>query len=260
MFKRQNPDSGRAVWKVIPITLLAVVVNVMADDATTRLLLTEAKEANARHEIALEEEILTRALKAAGSPDDLAEAERRLAHLNWKFHQRYRAARQWLRMAVARGEKVAESWLERARLELAIGNYEKSRQAARTALDTAETPSERRQSQIAFARATVEEAIDARLEGSGEVPDSLGEAFAILETAIGEEAGDPEVARLLLTSALLSREGASALTAWRDYYHVGTNSPGPNLVSEAGRELAARRRVLAPPWREEVPLLPEALR
>ena len=72
----------------VAVVMLAAVVGAQAaeklpDDLA--LCLSEAKQANAAHDIELERRLLSHAESLQGDAKDAAEVQRRLAALDWKF-------------------------------------------------------------------------------------------------------------------------------------------------------------------------------
>ncbi|MFQ5350052.1 MAG: hypothetical protein ACE5EG_06390, partial [Thermoanaerobaculia bacterium] len=206
------------------------------------LLLGEAEKASFSHDVARERAVLERAERLTGSPEDLAEVQRRLAVIEWKYHARFDEARARLLRATGAAEP-AEAWLALARLEQARERFDAARKAALKARELADSPAVGRQALIALARASVGEATARRLRGEQEqgISEALPAVFEELRGTVARDPGHLEPSRLLLRAALLLDDGPTALLGWRSYFHVTSDRVGPNLVAEAGREL---RRLL----------------
>lgn len=219
-------------------------------------VLDEVKMADAANDIRREISLLQHAESLSLSPTDVAEVQRRLAVLDWKYYALFEKARARLIQAASAGAEPAglsaaalakvEAWLALARMEQAQGDFAAARRAAITALDHAKTESVRRNSGLAAARASVAEAVQLRLGGEIAVSDTLRMAFDWLNADLAAEAGSLEPSQLLLRAALILDHGDAALAAWRSYYHAAPGLPMPNAVSNGGKELER----LLPGWLE----------
>jgi hypothetical protein len=214
----------------------------LPDDVVSAL--DAATKANAAHDVRREWSLLERAEGLDGSPTDAADAQRRLAVVDWKYHLRFEEARTRLLRAASDGAEPAEAWLALARMEQARGDFDAAREAARSGLDRAKTSDSRRRARLAEARASVAEAVQIRLEGGPAATPSLDAAFEALRQEVIREAGILEPADLLLRAALLLGRGDTALLAWRSYFRAAPGQPMPNLVADAGREIER----LLPGW------------
>lgn len=200
------------------------------------LLLGEATKANFTHDLERELGALQKAEKLDGEPEDVAEVQRRLAVIDWKYHALFAKARSRL-LHATEGPEPYRAWLALARMEQAGRRFEAARSAAEEARDLAKSTLEIDEAQLAIGRASVEEAVMERLAGNQGASAALRESFAELREMVEREPGYLEPSRLLLRSALILEDGPSALLAWRSYFHVTPDEPGPNLVARAGREL-----------------------
>ena len=244
--------TGKKFWTTLIIVIALALGAALAfqsrysrplpDDVA--LLLGEARKANFSHDIEEEKRILEHAEGLEGSAEDLAEVQRRLAVLDWKYHSRFESARERL-LRAADGADPAEAWLALARLDQARERFDAAGSGAQRALETAETEDERRRSRIALGRAAIGEAVALRLQGKVGQTDALRATFDDLRDLVGREPGYLEPSRLLLQSALLVDRGEAALLAWRSYYHVAPGHPIPNAVADSGRELTR----LLPGWK-----------
>ena len=198
--------------------------------------LNQARMANAAHDLDRERLVLLHAEKLDGDAADAADIQRRLAVLDWKYHQRFEAARARLQSATQGGES-AEAWLALARMEQAQRDFPAARQAATQALESAEKPSIHRLARLAQAQASVAQAVALRREGDKGATEFLAAAFAELNQMVQQESGLLLPSQLLLQSALLVDDGEAAWLAWRSYYHVPDEGVAPNAVAEAGGRL-----------------------
>ena len=193
----------------------------------------------------------------ASSAEDRAVALERLAVLDWRFYLDNDRARDRLQQADGLGLERVETSLARARLETAAGNYRDAQLASRQAIAMADTRTEVKEARIAFARATMREALSqltgtapARENASGDLDVSLlREASDMMGEILEAEPGLLAPSSLQLGLALTLEDGPRALTAWRLYYRVPPGEPVDGLFREAGATL---ERIL-PGW-EDRPL------
>ena len=234
-----------AVGGVMAAKLGRVGRSAMANPGRTGLAqhLAEAERANAAHDIQEERAILLRAEKLGGSSEEVFEVQRRLAVLDWKCEERFDEARNRLLRATETTEAF-DAWLAIARLEQARRRFEEAASAARNARELATSGADADESRVALARAAVAHSVSERLAGKDGASEALRESFGELRDMVHGAAGHLEPSRLLLQAGLILEEGPTALSAWRSYFHVTSEDPGPNLVAEAGVELEA----LLPSW------------
>jgi len=207
--------------------------------------LSEAKNANAAHDIKLERRVLEHAETLQGDARDAAEVQRSLAVLDWKYHHRFDEARSRLLRAAESGSEPARAWIALSRMEQARGDHAAAREAAARALEVAGKDLERRNARLVRARASVGEAEALRRGGKVGDTDALRVAFDDLHGRVTEEPGELQAPHLLLGAALILDRGDAALLAWRSYYHVAPGRPAPNVIAGAGEDL---NRIL-PGWR-----------
>jgi hypothetical protein len=178
-------------------------------------------------------------------PEDRADAQRWLAHLDWWFNAKPDAARERLAKAAGAGVKVPELLCELAKMETSLGRYGEARSAAQKAIEASTKAKDRLSAQLLLATATVTEAQEARLAGKT-LPDSrlLSEAATLLGELMAQEPGTLAIARPLLEAALMAGDGPTAWGAWQSYYHVIPDSEVPNLLKNP---MAVLQEVL-PAW------------
>ena len=232
-----------AVGTLISLRVAGASVRELLESTDATMLLAEAKNANAANDIKLEAKLLERAATLEGDADDLAEVERRLAVLDWKYHLRFQSARERLQKQTT-GAEPAEAWLALSRLEWQAKEFEDAIRAARKALEVADKESERRRAKIAFSAAAVERATQARFAGEAIEGDALQESLDLMQGMVRREPGEPVPSRLLTRAALLLGQGKAALLGWRSYFHTGPGLPVPNAIADAGAELER----LLPGW------------
>jgi len=217
---------------VCGLAYLAYSYNVAALPDDVGVLLVEARKAKFTHDLERERLLLEHAENLEGPVEDLAEVQRLLALLDWKFLGKFEAARDRL-IRAAEGAEPADAWLAMARMEQAREAFP----AAREAVERAAIEEETRRSRLALARASVGEAVQLRLGGRVADSDHLRLAFDELHREVRNEAGVLEPSRLLLQAALLLDRGEIAILAWRSYFHVPPGQPMPNAVAGAGERL-----------------------
>jgi hypothetical protein len=236
---------GAAVVAVVLLALTTAAWSAERLPADLASCLEEVERADSALEIEREQLLLEHAETLEGDAGLAARVQRRLAVLDWKYHQRFDEAQTRLHRAAKSGAEPARAWLELARMEQARGNFAAAREAAARAAKTAQKATVRRAAGVAVARASVGEAAEMRRAGQTGVTEPLKEAFENLLGRLVSEPGELEPSRLLLSAAVLLDRGDTALLAWRSYFHVAPGHPAPNAIAGAGEEL---ERIL-PAWR-----------
>lgn len=224
------------IWRGVLICLFiltAVLVFAFCNRATAPSL-AEAEQAAVEFldlplAIELYEQIADR-----GSSWERTQAEMALALIDWHIYDNPEAARERLSRLIERKRNAAEPLIALARMEIAQQDFVAARQAARRAMEVAQTGAESREAQRHFAWAVVEEATLSRLS-----PDTLTfpsdellqEAHAMLGEIVANMPGELQSSQLLLATSLLLDDGNRALLAWRSYYWVSQGQePFPLLV------------------------------
>jgi hypothetical protein len=161
-------------------------------------------------------------IRAAATDPDPVRRDRaaiRAAALDWHVFQDAAAARTRLASVKPESTEYAMAWLHRARLETELAHDDAAREAAQRAFAAARTSSERALALTRGAAATIQRATTARIAGRC-LDDTAALTAAIVELHQAIDLGGPllEPSRLLLDAALITRDGASALQAWRWYY------------------------------------------
>ncbi len=200
------------------------------------MLLGEAKKAKYTHDLERARRLPEHAENLEGPAEDLGEVQRWLALRDWRFHRKFEAARDRL-IRAAEGADHADAWLAIARMEQAREAFAAAREAAGQAVDGAATEEQARRARLAFARASVGEAVHLRLGGRIADSDHLRLAFDDLHQEVRHETGVLEPSRLLLQAALLLDRGETAILAWRSYFHAPPGQRMPNAVAGAGERL-----------------------
>lgn len=221
--------------------------------------LTEADNALFNHDVQRAYELYEVIATNAVDPEIKAEAQLKLATLDWRFYKRTDSARSILLSLSKSTAKQSEALVELARMETRSGGFKAARAAAARALMLAGTSDEIKQARIRFAAAVVEEAVLALLAAGpgrqGPAADHrsrLQDAAIILDRIISAETGLLEPSRLLLAAGILLGDGSAALKAWRSYYRV---APGENFSSILAGPQAVLEEIL-PSW-EDRKLSPE---
>jgi hypothetical protein len=221
-------------WVLICLFILAAILVFAVYNRATAPSLAEAEQAAVEFldlplAIELYEQIADR-----GSSWERTQAEMALALIEWHIYENPQAARDRLSQLIERDRDAAEPFIALARMEIAQQDFVAARQAARGAMEVAQTGAQLRDAQRHFAWAVVEEATLSRLS-----PDSLtfpsdellGEAHAMLREIVANMPGELQSSRLLLATSLLVDDGNRALLAWRSYYWVSEEQePFPLLV------------------------------
>lgn len=182
-----------------------------------------------------------------GSSSERTQAEITLALIDWHIYENSEAARDRLSQLIERNRNAAEPLIALARMEIAQQDFVAAREAARRAMEVAETGAESREAQLHFAWAVVEEATLSRLNPDtftfpgGEL---LQEAHAMVLEIVENMPGELQSSRLLLATSLLLDDGNSTLLAWRSYYWVLEGQEPFHLLVDA---YAALQEIL-PHW------------
>ena len=207
--------------------------------------LNEADRASAAHDIEGERLVLEHAETLSGEARDVATVQRRLALLDWKYHQRFDEARARLLRAAESGAEPAAAWIALARMEQERGDHAAARNAAARGIEGARKAKEQRDAGMALARVAVAEAAQLRRENGVGDTEALRQAFDELHGWVSREPGFLEPSRLLLGASVLLDRGDAALLAWRSYFHVAPEGSKPNAIAGPGADL---ERIL-PGWR-----------
>ena len=254
-----NPWSRRAWWAVLGVLALGLTALWMVPAAADRetsaessnsptsdpltAILIEARQANAATDVEGERRILERGRGLQGDAEDLAEIERRLAVVEWKYHADFEAARARLLQATE-GAEASEAWTALARLEMAREDFTAATSAGTRAVAAAEKDRERRDAELAFAKAVIADMAQRLISGQTVDAQSLSAAVDTLLQRISKEPGELEPSRWLLRGGLLADRGEAALVGWRSYFQLGPGQPPPNAIADAGADL---ERIL-PHW------------
>jgi len=241
-------------WKTLRVAVAAIAALILASGAHAAadklpgdlvLCLNEAEQADSAHDIGRERRILEHAEALSGDPKDAATVQRRLAVLDWKYHQRFDEARARLARAAETGAEPAEAWIALARMDQHRADYAAARNAAARGIEAVRKEKEKRDARLALARASVAEAAELRRGGDVGDTEALRQAFDDLHGWVSREPGFLEPSRLLLAASVILDRGDAALLAWRSYFHVAPGGSKPNAIAEAGTDL---ERIL-PAWR-----------
>jgi len=239
MQQQQRSQGLRVISKIwrhalICLLILAAVLVYKFYNRITVPGLAEAEQAAVEfHDLPLAIELYEQ-IADRGSSADRRQAEMALALIDWRVYENPDAARDRLSQLIERNGSAAEPLIALARMEIALQDFVAAREAARRAMEVAETGAEGRRAQVHFAWAVVEEAIlstlnpDALTFPSNEL---LQEAHAMVREIVESRPGELQSSRLLLATSLLLDDGDSALMAWRSYYWVSEGQkPFPLLV------------------------------
>jgi tetratricopeptide (TPR) repeat protein len=171
-------------------------------------------------------------------PADRAEAAAMAALIEWRYYQKHDEAAELLEAALAGGCDKVGPLLALSRLELDRKRYEDARAAAERALKHAKTTDEKRRARIQYARAVVQEYIDAVRQGK-----DLGDTKLLTKVesdlaALGADHEDfMDSSRLLLRAAILLGDGKQALQAWHSYFGVAPGEQAYGVLRDSQKEL-----------------------
>lgn len=192
--------------------------------ASGQSLQTQIEQAHSRKDLVKERELLLTAA-SAGSERDRADAERRLAWLDWRFDKDDDAARAHFDQAEKLKAGLSETLSARARMETARHRFAEAHALAKRALDCAEDNRTRENARVALASATVDEAFATGTSATS------AEALDAISAAVRAEPGRFVPARLMYALAMLQHDSARADEALRSYHWGGKLLP---LYPEAG--------------------------
>jgi len=207
---------------------------------TGEATLQEADNAYMQLDLRAARALLTNVLDNTESPaKDRAEAARRLGTISWRFDGATDAALVFLARAGTLGLEPSRLFREQARLYLHAAEFRLARQAAWQAIESAATGGQAADAREVFGQVVVEEVM-ALPAGSG-ISDSLAadlqRARDSLKELTDKEPGLLDASRLLLSLALVSDDGLTALTAWKSYYSILPESRDKTLLAGAAAVL-----------------------
>ena len=232
-----------------PILVLALIATLACQQAKGNAF-DRASEAAGRADY---KEAAKLYAEAARTETDLlrrAKAEIRLANIEWRVFQKHEQARTRLKRLAAGGHESFDAQLELARVAFDTKDLATARIEARQAMKSATTRRERSRAVFALARVA--------LEGPKYDPAEIRDTITSLKDVIAEQGAFTDPSRLLAKAALIVGDGATAMEAIDDYYHVSKFSGPPNAIAAAHASLAR----LLPAWRgtdPERPAIVEAL-
>ena len=170
---------------------------------------------------------------------DRVEAAQRLARIAALIDLDTHRARQLLSSAEALGVNRAPTLSMLSRIEREAGNYPSARDAARRAADAAQSPYERRDADVEFARSVFSEMFDHIMQGRASSINRalLQEAFTKVDGVLQVDQGELVASEVALGLSLLLGKGPDALRAWRSYFHVPEVVPVTRILEEPYRAL-----------------------
>ena len=195
---------------------LIVVCSVVAAQSQT----TEADHAADHLDFQHARELYRKAIEGDPDPKQRDLAALRLANIEWRLDHDAAAAERDLARIADDSERATAAFIEVARLHEELrGDFAAAATAAQRAQSVAKNQADRQKAVEAHAYALLEPIRRARLAGrcEGAMNDVLA-AKAELSSVIADLGPLPAPARELLDAAILSNDGATALTAFRGYY------------------------------------------
>jgi hypothetical protein len=218
-----------------PLAVLLLVL-LMPDPPFVR-----AESAFMRHDLAGAERGYREVLAADTVARHRIQAAVTLANIAWRVRRDTTGANRWLQRAPGRRGSFAAN-RERVRMRLVHGDLAGARVAAERAVDAAASSVDRDEAAALAGRVAIEPPLAARLDPMAPrfVPamdSSLVAATVRLAELVERSPGALEPARLLLAGAVLTENGAAALTAWHSYYLVTTSDSLTGPLAEPRRVL-----------------------
>ncbi len=187
------------------------------------------------------------------SIDNKVSAFQSLAVKDWLFYRDRNNAIARLRRADSLGIKRSATWEIASRIERESGHYLEAQEAARRALRFALGSTDTLKSRILLAQAIHDECIHCLKDSIAVNRNLLHEASELLCTVLEKEPGRPLPSQLLFGVSLFLQDGATALKAWRAYFHLLPGEPIPGMLEEPAEILT----VLLPSWKERTLLRQE---
>lgn len=207
---------------------------------TARQLLDRADDELIRDDVKQYAATLKVAFAAKGTDEDHSSAAVALANYYWRIEKQDTIARKILSEASS-GTWPAPS-LELARMELADGSFQASRDAALAAASKATAKQDLRRAHTLFAGAVSEEILRSMVDGHSVTDSSSWEtqvrdAIRLIEPHVSDDSGLRSPSRLALFLALWSNRGSVALQSWDSYYRLPSNTDAPPPLTAAGKAL-----------------------
>jgi hypothetical protein len=171
-------------------------------------------------------------------------AELRLANIQWRVFRETDDARRVLAHVASSGTERSKAWAERVRLEAQQQNFGAARDAARNAISSATTKSDRIRGSIAFAGVVAGEAVRALFERHvwPSNHEELRATAIDLQRIIRENGPLLSPASLLLITGLFADDGAAASEGWNAYKHLPPSAPRGVLQQWQGPRASAEDR------------------
>src|SRR5258708_27619786 len=181
--------------------------------------------------------------KAAASDEDPRRrntARLKLANIEWRIDHQPDTARATLAGIAETSEDAARAWVERSRIDAELtGDFTAARASAEHAITAATKREDRARATLAHAAATVEPARKARLAHQCTDDALVRSAAAELRDMVERHGPFLDPVRLLLAAALITHDGPTALTAWRQYYRLGPETAPPGAMAKSAKTLDA---------------------
>jgi hypothetical protein len=218
--------------KQVSSALLILAVAAAAAAATTPSpsFFDQAQAASTSRGLAKARDLYRQAAESDPDPDRRDKAAIEAAILEWYVFHDTDAARSLFARVGDTSREASRSWSERASMEIELTrDFDAARIAAAKAMELAKTLTDRETAALRAARAIIEPARLARLDGKCPRDEqSLRSAIEILRKTISEGGPVLDSSRLLLDAALLAGDVTNQLQAWRWYY-----SDVPSVVPAA---------------------------
>jgi hypothetical protein len=182
-----------------------------------------------------------------------AEAGQKLARMTWHVYGHLDEARRTLRKAAALKTKEFQTFKVLSGIELEGENYGLAREAAKLALAFAESRFETHDAYLAFAKATLDEAVNGILSSSSSSKSDhsvandkalLQKSFFMVDSVMTEEPGQITPSEVSLGMSLLLRNGPKAYGSWCQYYRIPENMSATGLMEKPQQSL----KQILPSW------------
>ncbi|HSU17275.1 hypothetical protein [Longimicrobium sp.] len=204
-----------------------------AAEARAERLVVRGAEAFIQHRLGDAEALLDSAAHLPGAaPRDRSRAEQMLALLAWRYRGDVNAGRAHYSAALNAGALASQAWAGLARMETARRRFADAREAARKAMEMAESLDDSAEAATQFGAAATQPVLEARLAGrapSRRDESALHLAVAMLQPVVSAGPGMLRPARQLVTTAVLSGDGPAALAGWKSYFLTTLGQPGNEL-------------------------------
>ncbi len=163
-----------------------------------------------------------------------SEVLRKLAHQDWKYHQKYESAKDKLLEADSIGHSKHDTWMLISRIERESQHFREALSAARKAKESAASETEIQKANTEYAQVVYAYSVGQITKGLTLDSRLLDEASHLLAEIVEKDAGMPLPSKLLLGLSIINDDGDYVLKAWQSYFQIQSiQNVHPNLAIAA---------------------------